>query len=448
MERQFFGTDGIRGPVGTHPITADFMLKLGWAIGRVLDGGASKILIGKDTRISGYMLESALQAGLASSGANIYLLGPLPTPAVAYMTTTFRAGAGIVVSASHNPFHDNGVKFFTGNGRKFSEETELAIEARLADNFVTVPSEDLGKAFRIHDAVGRYIEFCKSTVHSGIDFRGLRIVVDCAHGATYNVAPSVFRELGADVIPLGVKPNGLNINETGANNTWWVQAEVLKRRADLGVAFDGDGDRVMMVDHRGEVLDGDEILFVLAKSRRNSGAAVGGVVGTTMSNLGLEHGLAGIGVSFARAEVGDRFVQAILDERGWQLGGESSGHVICRDKTSTGDGIIASLQVVQAVVGGATTLHDIKQGMIKYPQAQANVRVPDGVDVMKAPRMRETVDRVQRQLDGRGRVLLRRSGTEPVVRVVVESRDEGEIQDYLTTLAGEVRRAARGQQHP
>ena len=445
-KKRYFGTDGIRGRVGEAPITPDFVLKLGWAAGRVLAGEeGGSVLIGKDTRISGYMFESALQAGLSAAGVDILLLGPMPTPAIAYLTRTLRARAGIVISASHNPYYDNGIKFFSAEGAKLPDETELAIEAMLEQSMVTQDSSRLGKAERVRDAAGRYIEFCKSTIPSTLTLRGLRMVVDCAHGATYHVAPCVFAELGAEVIPLGTEPDGLNINlEGGATHMETLRRRVLAEKADLGVALDGDGDRVMMVDGRGEILDGDELLFIIARSRQQAGRLQGAVVGTVMSNLGLEHALRTLGVELRRAAVGDRYVLELLDRHGWQLGGESSGHIICRDRTTTGDGIISALQVLAAMVKADQPLHDFKAGMRKYPQHMVNVPLTPGFDCRRSPRVAEAVEEVEATLGDRGRVLLRPSGTEPVIRVMVEGVDENEVRGLAEQLAQAVREAQEG----
>lgn len=440
-ERKWFGTDGIRGRVGTDPITPEFTLRLGWAAGRVFaQEGVRKILIGKDTRISGYMLESALEAGLAAAGVSSQLTGPMPTPAVAYLTRTFRCDAGVVISASHNPYWDNGIKFFSTDGHKLPDETELAIEQLLDQPVATVPSSELGKAVRVEDAPGRYIEFCKGTVGAGFRMRGLRIVVDCAHGATYHIAPAVFRELGADVIEMGVHPDGLNINaECGATCPQPLAEKVLAVGADLGVAFDGDGDRVMMVDHAGNILDGDDILFLIARHRHEAGCLGGGVVGTLMSNLGLQLALEERGIPFARAQVGDRHVLAQCEARGWNLGGESSGHIICRDLHTTGDGIIAALQVLVALVELDQPLAEANRGMVRCPQVMENVRVKQPRRVTGNAEILAAVREVEHKLGESGRVLLRPSGTEPVVRVMVEGVDELRIGTHVRELADVVR---------
>ncbi|MCH8264735.1 MAG: phosphoglucosamine mutase [Proteobacteria bacterium] len=432
--KKYFGTDGIRGTVGTAPITPDFMLKLGWAAGKVFarkGNGRNKILIGKDTRISGYMFEAALEAGVTAAGVDINLLGPMPTPAIAYLTRTLRAQAGIVISASHNAFEDNGIKFFSSEGSKLADDVEYAIEEELAKNVSTVTSELLGKASRITDAAGRYIEFCKSTVGSSLKFNGLKMVVDCAHGSTYHIAPSVFEELGAKVVAIGVAPDGLNINEQcGSTSPDLLVATVLAEQADLGIAFDGDGDRLVMVDHLGNVVDGDEILYVIASEKRRQNIDFGGVVGTAMSNLGLELALDALGVPFTRTAVGDRYVMKELLERGWDLGGESSGHIICLDKTTTGDGIVSALQALAAIVNSGQTLADLKNTMHKFPQSMINVKLVNGIDISANEIVQTAVSDVESQLGKNGRVLLRPSGTEPVVRVMVEGEDL-EVVDKL-----------------
>ena len=436
-QKRYFGTDGIRGKVGQAPITPDFMLKLGWAAGKVfMQGGhRSKILIGKDTRISGYMFEAALEAGLTAAGVDINLTGPMPTPAIAYLTRTLRAQAGIVISASHNSFEDNGIKFFSGNGTKLPDEVELAIEAELSKALTTVAPKSLGKASRIDDARGRYIEFCKSTVGSRLTLSGLKVVVDCANGATYDIAPAVLSELGADVVSIGTDPNGLNINDKiGSTSPAALKEKVLEVGAELGVALDGDGDRSIMVDHQGNVVDGDEMLFVIACERRRRNIEFGGVVGTKMSNLGMELALAERAVPFARTAVGDRFVLQEMQQRGWQLGGESSGHIICHDITTTGDGIVSALQVLTAVVLTGKPLRELRGAMQKFPQTMINVRLGQDPDVSASQSVRDAVSGVEDKLQGRGRVLLRPSGTEPVLRVMVE----GEDADLVAQLAREL----------
>ncbi|GAB6068611.1 phosphoglucosamine mutase [Methylothermus subterraneus] len=443
MARRFFGTDGIRGKVGEAPITPDFVLKLGWAAGQVLGGqGPAHVLVGKDTRISGYMFESALEAGLSAAGVDTQLLGPMPTPGIAYLTRTLRAKAGIVISASHNPYPDNGIKFFSAAGKKLPDEVEEAIEAQLDRPMTTVAPDRLGKATRIGDARGRYIEFCKSTVPSCMDLSGLHIVLDCAHGATYHIAPHVFSEVGARVECIGVHPNGLNINAgCGSMHPEALRREVLSRGADLGIAFDGDGDRVLMVDHTGALVDGDEILYIIATSRLALGKLEGPVVGTLMTNLGLEHALAQLGVPLLRAQVGDRYVMEMLEAHGGTLGGESSGHIICLDRTTTGDGIVSALQVLAEMWRTGKSLHELKQGMLKYPQVVRNVRVktkPSRLETI-AP-VWKVKEAVERKLNGSGRVLLRPSGTEPVVRVMVEGQDAALIDQLAQELAAVVER--------
>lgn len=447
MKRKYFGTDGIRGKVGEGVITPQFIMQLGWAVGRVLGGvesGRSKVIIGKDTRISGYMFESALEAGLSAAGVDILLLGPMPTPAIAYLTRTLHAQAGIVISASHNPFHDNGIKFFSADGTKLSDEIELAIEAEIEKDLVCVNSSKLGKAERVDDAAGRYIEFCKSTIPMSLSLSGLKIVLDCAHGATYYVAPCVFDELGAEVITIGASPNGININDGyGSTHTDALQAAVLEHKADLGIALDGDGDRVLMIDHKGEQLDGDELLYIIAKSRINDSTLDGGIVGTVMTNLGLERKLKDEGVSFTRAKVGDRYVMEKLVENGWCLGGEGSGHIICLDRTSTGDGIVSALQVLYAMRHLNQSLHELKSGMQKYPQLLINVRVEGPVDLSKSDNVQSAIADAESKLGDRGRVLLRPSGTEPLVRVMVEGEDESEVSTVAKQLADVVEKEYR-----
>ncbi|MCH8553415.1 MAG: phosphoglucosamine mutase [Natronospirillum sp.] len=438
-KRQYFGTDGIRGTVGDGPINAEFMLKLGWAAGRVFARqGKSRIIIGKDTRISGYMFESALEAGLSAAGVDILLLGPMPTPAIAYLTQTFNCDAGIVISASHNPHQDNGIKFFGPEGTKLSDAVENAIEAEMARDFQTVPSDQLGKAHRIHDAVGRYVEFCKSTAH-GLSLRGRSLVLDCAHGATYDVAPKVFRELGATVHCIGCAPDGLNINhEVGSTSPKALQSEVLARHADLGIAFDGDGDRVMMVDHEGRLLDGDELLYIMARHLKRRGKLSGGVVSTLMANLGLEVALARDDIELIRTQVGDRYVMEEMKQRDWCLGGEASGHLICAHHTSTGDGIIAALQVLVALEYSDTSLAEAASGLRKFPQKMINVRVRDRSAIGHHEGVKAAVTRIEQELGERGRVLLRPSGTEPVVRVMIEGEDGDQVARLCQQLAEEV----------
>jgi len=440
MARRYFGTDGIRGRVGEPPITAEFMLKLGWAIGRVLGtDGCDSVVIGKDTRISGYMFESALEAGLSAAGMEIKLLGPMPTPAIAYLTRTLHCCAGIVISASHNPYYDNGVKFFSAEGTKLPDEVELAIEAELDRPMETVDSARLGKAERVVDAGGRYIEFCKSTVPLRTNLRGLKLVVDCANGATYQVAPAVFDELGAEVIALGVSPDGLNINrDCGSTRPAALAEAVVAQGADVGIAFDGDGDRVIMVDHTGEVVDGDELLYIIARSRLASGDLRGGVVGTLMSNLGLEHALRALDVPLHRARVGDRYVMEMLQAEGCVIGGESSGHIICLDRTTTGDGIVSALQVLCEMVLSGRSLAELRSGMRKYPQHMINVAVSGRPSLDGSEPLAEAVAASEARLAERGRVLLRASGTEPVIRVMVEGEDASEVRREAETLAAVV----------
>ncbi|PHH42374.1 phosphoglucosamine mutase [Pseudomonas putida] len=441
MSKKYFGTDGIRGRVGEYPITPDFMLKLGWAAGMAFRKmGACKVLVGKDTRISGYMFESALEAGLTSAGADVMLLGPMPTPAIAYLARTFQAEAGIVISASHNPHDDNGIKFFSGKGTKLPDELELMIEELLDTPMTVVESSKIGKVSRINDASGRYIEFCKSSVPTGTSFSGLKIVIDCAHGATYKVAPSVFRELGAEVVVLSAQPNGLNINDNcGSTHMGQLQAAVLAEHADLGIAFDGDGDRVLMVDHTGAIVDGDELLFIIARDLHGRGKLQGGVVGTLMSNLGLELALAELSIPFIRANVGDRYVIAELLERDWLVGGENSGHIVCFNHTTTGDAIIAALQVLMALKARNEGLAQTRQALRKCPQVLINVRFGGGESPLEHPAVKEASARVTQAMAGRGRVLLRKSGTEPLVRVMVEGEDETQVRSYAEELAKLVR---------
>jgi len=439
MERKYFGTDGIRGRVGQGAITPDFVMKLGWAVGRVLgdrNKRRNKIVIGKDTRISGYMFESALEAGLSAAGIDILLLGPMPTPGIAYLTRTLHAQAGIVISASHNPYQDNGIKFFSAHGTKLSDEIECAIEEEIDKEFSCVDSSKLGKAERIEDAAGRYIEFCKSTVPLGMELKGMKIVLDCAHGATYYVAPCVFDELGADVTSIGTSPNGLNINAGyGSTHPEALQKAVIEQGADIGIALDGDGDRVLMVDNKGELLDGDELLYIIAKSRQYESQLNGGVVGTVMSNLGLERALADAGIEFKRAKVGDRYVMELLQQDGWLLGGEGSGHIICLDRTTTGDGIVSALQVLYALQQSGKSLSEIKSGMKKYPQLLINVKVNGPVDLASSNAVNSAVRDVEEQMGKRGRVLLRPSGTEPLIRVMVEGEDSSEVERVANHLA-------------
>ena len=423
--RKYFGTDGVRGKVGTYPITPDFALKLGWAAGKVLASqGSRTVLIGKDTRISGYMLESALEAGLAAAGLTAAFTGPMPTPAVAYLTRTFRLEAGIVISASHNPYYDNGIKFFSSQGTKLPDDIEEAIETMLDQPMDCVESADLGKASRISDAAGRYIEFCKSTFPAHLGLDGYKIVVDCANGATYHIAPNVLRELGAEVIEIGTDPNGININEKcGATDVKALQEKVLETKADVGLAYDGDGDRIMMVDHLGNKVDGDQILFIIAREALRSAQLKGGVVGTLMSNMSLEIALKMLGVPFVRANVGDRYVLEKMVEHNWTLGGENSGHIIIADKNTTGDGIIASLAVLSAMVQHRLSLNELASAVKLFPQVLINVRFAGGTNPLESEAVKAVAADVEKRLEGKGRILLRKSGTEPLIRVMVECED-------------------------
>lgn len=441
--RKYFGTDGVRGLVGKAPISPDFVMKLGYAAGKVMAAqGTKKVLIGKDTRISGYMLESALEAGFSAAGVSIGLLGPMPTPGIAYLTKTFRAEAGIVISASHNPYYDNGIKFFSQSGEKLPDAVELAIEAEIDKPMTCVASDKLGKATRIDDAAGRYIEFCKSNFPSQYSLAGLKIVVDCANGATYHIAPNVFKELGAEVIEIATAPNGTNINdECGATSMGQIQQAVIKHGADLGIALDGDGDRLMMVDHTGEVVDGDELVYVIATSDLAAGSLSGGVVGTLMSNMGLELALKELNVPFVRSKVGDRYVMEKLLENGWQLGAENSGHIINLNHTSTGDGIIAALNVLTAVCRTKKSLFELRQGMVKLPQILVNVRFEGQSDPLESANVIAAVDQVNEQLAGKGRVLLRKSGTEPLIRVMVEGADRKQVTQLANDIAEQVKLA-------
>ncbi|HAJ28828.1 MAG TPA: phosphoglucosamine mutase [Gammaproteobacteria bacterium] len=437
--RKYFGTDGIRGPVGTPPITADFVLKLGWAAGKTFSpSGGGNILIGKDTRISGYLFESALEAGLASAGVHVTMLGPMPTPAVAYLTRAVSADAGIVISASHNPFSDNGIKFFSSEGRKLPDEVELEIERLIDEPMTTVASADLGKADRMNDAVGRYVEFCKTTFPKSLNLKQMKLVVDCAHGATYKIAPAVFQELGAQVIAIGCSPDGLNINEGfGATSPEALAERVVQEGADLGIALDGDGDRLVMVDHLGEVVDGDELLLIIALHQQAKGLLTGGVVGTLMSNLGLEVALKDRGIAFARAQVGDRYVVAKLLQEGWHLGGEGSGHILCLDQATTGDGVVSALQVLRAITDQGKTLADLKTAMTKFPQVMINVPA-NSAKVMENNAVQSAVRDVDAVLGDKGRVLLRPSGTEPLIRVMVEGEDAPQVRRLAAQLAAVV----------
>jgi phosphoglucosamine mutase len=443
MTKKYFGTDGIRGTVGEYPITADFMLKLGWATGRVFaKEGGGFVIVGKDTRISGYMFESALEAGLSAAGVDTRMLGPMPTPGIAYLTRTLRARAGIVISASHNPFYDNGIKFFSVSGTKLPDELESEIEHYMDTPMTTGESAKLGKVKRINDAAGRYIEFCKASVPPQLDFRGLRIVIDCANGATYHIAPHVFSEVGAEVMSIGVEPDGLNINdECGATHPEKLVEKVLEFRADLGIALDGDGDRVIMVDHKGEIVDGDELIYIIAKSRKEEGKLIGPVIGTLMSNLGMEHALKALGVPLFRANVGDRYVMELLAEKKGILGGEGSGHIICLDKTTTGDGIVSALQVLAEMMRTGKSLFDLKSGMKKYPQVLINVRTDKKIKIDEVEGLRKAVEAVEKKLGDKGRVLLRSSGTEPLVRVMVEGVDGDDVSKYAQQLANDVKKS-------
>ncbi|MFU8831900.1 MAG: phosphoglucosamine mutase [Wenzhouxiangella sp.] len=447
MTMRYFGTDGIRGRVGDPPITVDFILKLGWAAGSVLAERSAdhpSVVIGKDTRISGYLFESALEAGFSAAGVDIKLLGPMPTPAVAHLTRSLGAVAGIVISASHNPYEDNGIKFFSGQGEKVDDDLQLAIEARLDQPITQVMPHCLGKATRVDDAVGRYIEYCKATVPYGTRFEGLKIVVDCANGATYKIAPEVFRELGADVITIHAVPDGLNINhDCGSTSPASLAEKVVASHADLGIAFDGDGDRVVLVDHNGQVIDGDQILFVLANARRANGGLIGGVVGTVMSNFGLEEAFRERDIPFERSKVGDRHVYDKLRQNGWVLGGEASGHILCLDRSTTGCGIVSALQVLEVVARTRQSLASLVGGMSRFPQVMINVPINGkaGASVDSDPEVSSAVHEVETELNGNGRVILRPSGTEPVVRVTVEGPEAAQVQRLAEQLAGAVSRA-------
>lgn len=435
---KLFGTDGIRGTVGTYPITADFMLKLGWAAGRNLADNKkeAKVLIGKDTRISGYMIESALQAGLSSAGINVYLLGPMPTPGIAYLTRAFRAEYGIVISASHNHYNDNGIKFYSTEGFKVGKHIERAIEKYLARPVETNPADSLGKAWRIDDAQGRYIEYCKSSVPHSTNFKGLKIVIDCANGATYQIAPHVFTELGAHVTAIGVTPDGMNINENcGSMHPEYVQQRVIAEKADLGISFDGDGDRVVMVDHRGEILDGDELLFIIADNLFTKNHIQGGVVGTQMSNLGLELAFKEREIDFVRVPVGEHHVIEGLKKKNWVLGGESSGHLVFLNVTTTSDGIIGALQILQAIQEGEHDLHTLKKGMIKFPRCVINVPHKSKVIDLEDTKVSEVIKNAEQKVGKNGRVLMRYSGTEPVIRIMVE----GENENLVTNIAQDIK---------
>ncbi|HAS15111.1 MULTISPECIES: phosphoglucosamine mutase [Idiomarina] len=442
-ERKYFGTDGVRGRVGQFPITPEFAVKLGWAAGRVLAAkGTSRVLVGKDTRVSGYMLESALEAGLAAAGVGVDFLGPMPTPGIAYLTRTFRAAAGIVISASHNPYYDNGIKFFADNGHKLPDAVELEIERLLDEPMDCVISEELGRAKRINDAAGRYIEFCKSVFPNEMTLEGLHIVVDCAHGATYHIAPNVLRELGAEVTEIGTQPNGLNINkECGATHLEALQKKVLETKADLGIALDGDGDRIMMVTENGRPIDGDEILYMLAVTAQNQGQLQGGVVGTLMTNFALEKELDKRRIPFVRAKVGDRYVIEELVKRDWYLGGENSGHVINRQHHTTGDGIVAGLQVLAAMYQEQKSLEKLSCDFHKLPQILINVRFDSDKQPLESANVKSAVREVEKALSGSGRVLLRKSGTEPLIRVMVEGENEAKVKAFAQQIANEVEAA-------
>lgn len=453
MSRKYFGTDGVRGLVGEAPITPDFVMRLGFAAGRVLvarerlpAGERPAVLIGKDTRISGYMLEAALEAGFSAAGVDVSLVGPMPTPAVAYLTRALRLQAGVVISASHNPFHDNGIKFFSASGTKLPDEVELAIEDELdrlgSGSLPCVKSELLGKARRVNDAAGRYIEFCKSTFPNDLDLRGMKIVVDCAHGAAYHVAPSVFHELGADVVAIADRPDGLNINrECGATHTDALRAAVVANKADLGIALDGDADRLMMVDAFGELYDGDQLLFAVLKGRLAQGP-VDGVVGTLMSNLALEHAVERLGVRFERAKVGDRYVLEMMQQKRWLLGAENSGHIVCLDRHTTGDGIVSALQVLAALRQAHADLAGYLQELKLYPQRLINVRVNKGFVWQGNATIQQAVAAAEAALTGEGRVLLRASGTEPLLRVMVEGRNGALVGQCAENIAAVVKQVA------
>lgn len=455
MSRKYFGTDGVRGRVGEEPITPDFVMRLGYAAGKVLatadrrlrDGQRPTVLIGKDTRISGYMLESALEAGFAASGVDVVLVGPMPTPGVAYLTRALRLQAGVVISASHNPYEDNGIKFFGAGGSKLADKVEKQIEALLDEPIRCVASDALGKARRMEDAAARYIEFCKSTFPSDSDLRGLKLVVDCAHGATYHVAPHVFHELGADVVTVGAQPDGLNINAgVGATDTRALQRAVVENQADYGIALDGDGDRLIMVDRDGTAFDGDRLLYIIARQRQKHGKLLGGVVGTLMTNLGVEHAFERQKIPFSRAAVGDRYVLERLVEQGWQIGGESSGHILCLDKHTTGDGIVSALQVLEALstARGWTSLADAAKEVTLYPQVLINVRIPKGFDYRESLPVQAALVEAECELKDNGRIVLRPSGTEPVIRVMLEGKSNDKIQHWAKHIAGVVEAAANG----
>lgn len=437
MSRVYFGTDGIRGRVGKSPITPDFTLKLGWAVGKILaENGAKQVIIGKDTRISGYMLESALEAGFAAAGIATTFTGPMPTPAIAYLTRTFSADMGVVISASHNPFYDNGIKFFSTRGEKLSDEFELKIEETLTQPLVCIESEKLGKATRIKDAAGRYIEFCKSTFDQSLTLSGLKIVVDCANGATYHIAPNVLKELGAEVIAIGCDPNGMNINEKcGATAPAQLIEKVLAEKADLGFALDGDGDRLLMIDHLGNILDGDKLIFIIAREALRQGKLKGGVIGTLMSNMGLEIAFKHLGIPFQRANVGDRHVLEKMLESNWRFGAENSGHILVLDKTTTGDGIVAGLQILATMARNKISLFDLSQGITMLPQILINVRYDPKNDPLNRELVQEKIKEVESILDQKGRVLIRKSGTEPLIRVMVEGEDRVQVEKLAQEIA-------------
>jgi phosphoglucosamine mutase len=444
MTRKYFGTDGVRGTVGETPMTPDFVMRLGYAAGKVfsIQGKHPAVLIGKDTRISGYMIESALEAGFSAAGVDVHMSGPLPTPAVAYLTRALRLSAGVVISASHNPYPDNGIKFFSGDGFKLDDEIESAIEAEMERAMGCNQAAELGKVRRREDAGGRYIEFCKSTFPNELDLKGIRIVVDCAHGAAYNIAPHVFHELGADVEAIGAKPDGMNINEGyGATAPAALKNHVLNTKADIGIALDGDGDRVLMIDSAGRSYDGDQLLFVVAQQRA-ARKMLSGVAGTLMTNLAFEKAMARLGVGFGRAKVGDRYVLEMMRDKRWELGGENSGHLICLDKHTTGDGIVSALQVLHAMRASGRSLAELTTELVMYPQVLLNVAVPRGFKWEKFSEIKKAQSEAERSLNGKGRVLLRPSGTEPVLRVMVEGEPREAIESAAKSIADTVRRAA------
>lgn len=444
MNKPFFGTDGIRGKVGVEPITPTTIVHLGWALGTVIKKryGKGSVLVGKDTRVSGYLLESAMEAGLSSAGMDVTMLGPLPTPAIAYLTQTARANAGVVISASHNNYADNGIKFFSSKGSKISDQIQEEIEALMTEPLQVVTSQELGKAYRMDDAVGRYVEFCKGTIPRRMDFKGLKVALDCSNGAAYQSAPAVFHELGADIHVINNKPNGFNINhECGSTHTDGLRDAVLQHQCDVGIAFDGDADRVLMVDRHGEVVDGDQLLFVIANSLHKQGRLKGGVVGTLMSNFGMEKALQERSIPFVRAKVGDRYVMQELKARDWVLGGESSGHIICLDKTTTGDGLVSALQVLSQMQFMDQPLHELAGKMEMYPQKMTNVRLPEGVNaaqVCELDAVISAVNEAEQLLADSGRVLLRASGTEPVIRVMVEGYQRSQVEQCCDAISAVV----------